>query len=166
MVILILGLPGSGKSYFAGKLAELIDADHVNSDRLRKELFLKRSYSELEKTKVYQAMLGKMEQAVTKKKNVVLDATFHKKETRELFKRNTEERIHFIEVSADEDISRERLKKSRPYSEADFEVYQEMRQKWEPLEEPCLALESTNTNIDEMLQKAMLYLKDDKRANR
>ncbi|MGI9550231.1 MAG: AAA family ATPase [Aurantibacter sp.] len=166
MVILVLGLPGSGKSYFASRLAEMIQADYVNSDRLRKELFSKRTYSDLEKTKVYNAMLGKMEEAVAKKKNVVVDTTFHKKETRELFKKKTEERMYFIEVWADENITRERLKKSRPYSEADFEIYRIIREQWQPLAEPRLVLESTNENIDDMLQKAAQYLKDDKSANR
>lgn len=166
MVVLVLGLPGSGKSYFGSRLAEMIHADYVNSDRLRKELFSKRTYSDLEKTKVYNAMLGKMEMALAKKKNVVVDATFHKKETRELFKRKGEVRIYFIKVWADKNITIERLKKSRPYSEADFEVYQMIRKQWEPLKEPCLVLESTNENIDDMLQKAVQYLKDDKRADR
>ena len=166
MVILVLGLPGSGKSYFASRLAEMIQADYVNSDQLRKELFLERTYSDLEKAKVYNAMLAKMKEAVSKKKNVVVDATFHKKKTRELFTKRTEDRIYFMEVWAATKITKKRLKQNRPYSEANFEVHQMIRNQWEPLVEPHLVLESTNENIDQMLQRAMQYLKDDKRANR
>ena len=74
------------------------------------------------------------------------------------------DKIFFIEVWAAENIARERLKESRPYSEADFEVYKLIRQHWEPLNERHLLLESTNENIDTMLQKAAEYLqwKNDK----
>ncbi len=162
MIVLVLGLPGSGKSYFASRLAKKIDGSYVNSDHLRKQLFPKRTYSDLEKETVYNVMLKKMKVAITKEKNLVLDATFHKKEIRKLFKKNPNEKIHFIEVWADEGIIKKRLKKSRPFSEADFKIYQLILQQWEPLEETYLSLESTNENIDDMLQKATEYLRDDK----
>ena len=57
MVIIVCGLPGSGKSYFAERLAKKIDADYVNSDRLRKELFPSRTYSDREKATVYWRMV-------------------------------------------------------------------------------------------------------------
>ncbi len=63
-------------------------------------------------------------------------------------------------------IIKERLEKSRPYSEADFQVHQLIRQQWEPLEEDHLRLQSTNDNIDAMLLKAMKYLYDDSKGNR
>lgn len=158
MIIIVLGLPGSGKSYFAERLAKMINAVYINSDRLRKELFPKRTYSDLEKTTVYNAMLKKMVEANAGNKNLVLDATFHKKETRKLFTEAVDFNLFFIEVYADESIIKERVKKSRPYSEADFEIYKQIRQQWEPLGEPHLKLESTNNNIDLMLLKVKEYL--------
>ncbi|WP_052699084.1 AAA family ATPase [Flagellimonas lutaonensis] len=166
MIIIVLGLPGSGKSYFAERLAKTIPAEYINSDRLRKELLPQRTYSEAEKAIVYEAMLEKMEEAIAQKKNVVLDATFHKKETRDLFLQKVSEKVFFIEVRADEKIIRERLKRNRPYSEADFGVYETIEKQWEPLTRPHLTVQSTNDNIDDMLQKAMEYLKDDPRADR
>src|SRR5688572_2457772 len=125
MIIVVFGLPGSGKSYFAERLAKKIEADYVNSDRLRREMFPARTYSEQEKAAVYNAMLAKMRRAVKQKKDVVLDATFHNNETRKPFmqagKKN--DRICFIEITADEDLISRRLQKERAYSEADFEVY-------------------------------------------
>jgi len=66
-------------------------------------------------------------------------------------------------VWADQHIIKERLRKSRPYSEANLKVHQFIRQEWEPLWEAHLRLQSTNDNIDDMLQKAIHYLNDDKR---
>lgn len=161
MIIIVFGLPGSGKSYFASKFAKMIQADYVNSDKVRKEIFEKRIYSAKEKKTVYDEMLEQMKEAIRQKKNIVLDATFHKKEIREMFVEalKGKEEISFIEVQADENIIRERLKKPRLYSEADFEVYQLIKQQNEPLNKPHLVLKSTDDNIDEMLHKAFEFLK-------
>lgn len=169
MIVIVFGLPGTGKSFFASRLAKMINADYINSDRVRKEMFKSSTYSEQEKAAVYNAMLEKMKEAVDQRKNLVLDATFHKNETRKPFLQEMKgkDKIFFIEVWAAENIARERLKESRPYSETDFEVYKLIRQYWETLIEPHLMLESTNENIDNMLQKAAEYLqwKDDKRTD-
>ena len=169
MIVIVFGLPGSGKSYFASRLAKIINAGYINSDQLRKEMFKDRTYSEEEKAAVYKAMLEKMMGAMNQNRNLVVDATFHKNETRKLFIQEAERKdgIFFIEVKADENIIRERLKKERPYSEADLEVYKFIRQHYEPMNEPHLILESTNENVDNMLQKAVDYLKleDDKGAD-
>ena len=169
MVIIVFGLPGSGKTYFASCLTKLLRSDYINSDRLRKELFKERTYSEQEIATVYNEMLVKMRAAVNQKKNLVLDATFHKNDKREPFVKEMEGKggIYFIEVRANENLIQERLKKDRPYSEADFEVYNFIRKHWEPLNEPHLLLESTGENVDTMLQKAVDYLKwkDDKRTD-
>ncbi|HUZ58418.1 MAG TPA: AAA family ATPase [Hanamia sp.] len=49
MIVIVFGLPGSDKSYFASRLAKMIHAGHVNSDKVRKEWFKERVYSEDEK---------------------------------------------------------------------------------------------------------------------
>ena len=169
MVVIVFGLPGSGKSYFAIRLAKIIKADYINSDQVRRDIFAKRTYSKEEKELVYNAMLSKMKESLHSNRNVVLDATFHKKETRKQFvdEINGKGVGYFIEVRADENIIRERLQKERPYSEADFKIYQLISKQNEPLEEPHLLLESTNDNIDEMLRKASDFLKreDGKRTN-
>ncbi|MEO7313909.1 MAG: ATP-binding protein [Ginsengibacter sp.] len=162
MIIIIFGLPGSGKSYFASRLAEKIGSKYVNSDRIRKELFSERDYSEREKYIVYEKMLEEMRSALAQNNHLVLDATFHKKDTRKLFtdEMQGKEEIIFLEIQADEEIIRERVKKKREFSDADFDVYKRILQQNEPLTEPHLILQSTNDNIDEMLEKADVYLKN------
>ncbi len=168
MIVIVVGLPGSGKSYFASRLAELIHADYINSDRLRKSMFSDRSYSEKEKLSVYNEMLDLMRRAIREKKNLVLDATFYKNDIRKRFIDEAEEgeNIVFIEITAEEAVIKERLKRKRVDSEADFEVYQIIKQQWEPLHVHRLILPSTENNMADMLRKATDYLKlrDDKRA--
>ncbi|MEO8413210.1 MAG: AAA family ATPase [Ginsengibacter sp.] len=161
MVIIVFGLPGSGKSYFAGRLAKMISAGYLSSDRIRKEMYKKRTYSDAEKEAVYKEMLTKMKKAVHENRHVVLDGTFHKSETRKVFIEAMKNKsgVEFIEVETGENIARERLKKSRTYSEADFEIYKIIRDHFDPLTEPHLLLQSTNNNIENMLQQATFYLK-------
>jgi predicted kinase len=167
MIIIVFGLPGSGKSYFASHLANMIDAEYIMSDRVRKEMLSKRTYSDEEKLAVYDEMILKAIEANKLNKNVVLDATFYKKNIRSNFinKIPATERIRFIEVVADESLIRERLQKVREDSEANFEVYKKIKEEWEPMEEPHLTLRSTNDNIEEMLRKtaSYLHLEDDSR---
>lgn len=170
MVVMVFGLPGSGKSYFASRLAKRIDADYINSDRLRKEMYRNRVYSKQEKESVYAAMMQRMKEDLDQNRNVVLDATFHRKERRQPFIKEMETRggISFIEIICSENIIRERLKRKRRYSEADFKVYKIISSENEPLMEPHLVLHSTNNNIKEMLEKAYQYLnlKNDERTGR
>ena len=160
MIVIVLGLPGSGKSYFASRLAEVIQADYINSDQVRKEMFSKRMYSEQEKGAVYNAMLEKMKSVVQLNKDLVIDATFHREDSRQLFIRQLrgKAKFFFIEITANPDLIRRRLKKERPFSEADFDVYELTRHQWQPLSEPHLSLESTDENIDYMLERAVNYL--------
>jgi predicted kinase len=160
VVIIVFGLPGTGKTYFASKLAEQINAEYVNSDRLRKELFPKRTYSDREKEIVYKAILEKTKRSIDENKDVVLDATFYRNDVRKMLIREIQNKseIFFIEIIADENVIRQRLRKERPHSEADFEVYKLIQRQWEPLGEPHLVLNSTGDNIHQMLEKTMDHL--------
>lgn len=160
IAVIVFGLPGSGKSYFAEKLARRINGEYINSDRLRKELFPRRTYSDAEKKAVYRAMFQKMNSPTGEIKNIVLDATFHKDNLRQLFLKKSGKKLKmfFIEIVADENLIRKRLKKERLYSEADFEVYKLIQKQWEPMYEPHLTLDSTDDNLDFMIKTAVDYL--------
>jgi|SRR6185312_1463170 len=171
MIVIVTGLPGSGKSYFASRLAKMIDAAYINSDRVRKYTFTHSVYTEEEKLAVYEEMLAEMKDAVHRHKQVVLDATFYKKDIREKFfdKAGATGALFLIEVRADEALIKERLKQTRTDSEADFGVYTMIKEKWEPLGESHLILESTDDSINSMLRQALDYLNtktNDFRADR
>ena len=169
MIAIVYGLPGSGKSFFACRFAAKINAAYINSDRVRKKLFISRTYLIKEKLAVYNEMLAQMKEAVKQNKNLVLDATFYNSDIRKKFLDEAKGAmsICFIEVKAEESVIRKRLQEKRVDSEADFEVYKKVKNQWEPLHQDHLILQSTNDNINEMLYKAAHYLhfKDDKRAN-
>ena len=158
MIVIVFGLPGSGKSYFASRLATRLKAQYLNSDRERKRMFAKRIYSPDEKLIVYEEMLSKMKQAKMEKISLVLDATFHKDHIRKKFIDEAGNSTTIIEVHAKETLIHERLNKKREDSEADFNVYKIIQSQWEPMKEEHLKLESTDYNIDDMLDQAIKYI--------
>lgn len=163
MNIAIFGLPGSGKTYFASQFALKIHALHISSDAVRKDLLQMGHYEEEAKSMVYQAMLQLMENASKDNQNVVLDATFNKRRIRNLFKekaRKLHQQLYFIEIIAEEPVIRERLRHKRPDSEADFDVYLKIKKEFEPVDEDHLVLNSDMESINEMLNRAVVYIKN------
>jgi predicted kinase len=161
MIIIVFGLPGSGKSYFASRLAARLNAAYLSTDEIRFKLFPERTYSEAEKHAVYNAMFDRMVRAIPDKKPIVLDGTFHKEQVRNKFEeaaKENNEKLIYIEVTAPEQTIKERLKKTRKNSEADFDVYLKLRNTIAPLDNDHLVLVSTHDNIEEMLDKALHYI--------
>ena len=91
-LILLQGVSGSGKSYLANSLLELIDAIVISSDRTRKQLFginpldrvceseVSELYGAEMSQKTYQTLLAQSQTILSQGMNVIVDATFLKKE--------------------------------------------------------------------------------------
>src|SRR5579883_2047224 len=56
LLIMLYGLPGAGKTYFARQLCDNIQAAHVQGDRIRGELFERPQYDKPENAVVSQLM--------------------------------------------------------------------------------------------------------------
>ena len=103
MVIVVFGLPGSGKSYFARKLAEEMGATYLNTDLLRNELPKKKDYSFSGRKLIYETMIESGKQSWQSGHQVVLDGTFYRKRLRDLLTEQFDkEDLLFIEVKAPE----------------------------------------------------------------
>lgn len=161
MVIIVSGLPGSGKSFFAEKLAKLIDARYLSSDVIRKELFQDPAYTEDEKEAVYAEMKNRMNKLLSEKMNVILDATFFKDELRKSFCRECiqyKAKCKIIIISANEEDIKNRISRKRPFSDADYSVYLKMKKQFEQPQIEFLELDSSQDDINLMLTKAVAYL--------
>jgi predicted kinase len=161
MLIMVAGLPGSGKSFFAKRFAEELGAEYISSDALRNEMSLRGKYLPENKTDVYLKMSEKAMDWIQKNKSVVLDATFFQMKYRVLIYSIAEAsrtQLYLILVQADENIIQQRLSLPRQDSEADHSVYLKIKDQFEPIERSFLLLESNNENIEEILIKARQYI--------
>lgn len=155
MLIIISGLPGSGKSTLARAFTRETKAIHLNSDILRRELGLMGKYSSADKALVYSTLRKQCHEALMAGAMVVVDSTFYKESIREPFRRLAEAchvPIFWVEIKAQEATIRDRIAKPRPDSEADFSVYEKIRDAEEPLQEPHLVLWSDAQSLNEMVE--------------
>jgi predicted kinase len=160
-LILVSGLPGSGKSFFADKLSTRIGAEYLNSDRIRAGMHLRGKYTPADKSAVYEKMYQQTSGYLKENTSVVVDATFHRAAIRNRFFDLARERgvpVFCFEVWATEDLIKKRLSTPRSDSEADYKVYTMIKDEFEAWSTPRLKLQSTQNNISFMLDEAMEYL--------
>ncbi len=168
MIIIVMGLPGSGKSYFAVLLAEKLNAKYLSSDRVRNVLKMRGKYSLSEKLYVYEWLANLTEGALDEKASVVVDATFYLQRTRDLFLEIAERRninIKFIMIETPVLLVKQRLEKPRKESEADYKVFKKIKKEFEEITIPCLHLTSTSDNIDLMLSSALEFIQAERNEN-
>ncbi|MEL6923888.1 MAG: AAA family ATPase [Bacteroidota bacterium] len=161
MLILVSGLPASGKSYFAAALQKTIDARYLSSDIVRSEMNLRGRYDPAIKELVYTEMLVRAGRSLVDGQRVIVDGTFSRAADRQRFYELAErwQRPFFvIVIKAAEETIAQRMTKKRAYSEADFEVYLKIREQYEPIGRHHLILWSDGQTLDEMLTQALDYL--------
>lgn len=162
MLLLIAGLPGTGKTTVARAFAALIGATHLNSDVLRRELGMMGHYNPEDKEQVYKTLLDRARQALLRGESVVVDSTFYKERIRAPFVDLAEEcgaPLYWVEIQAEEQTLRERLSHPRPDSEADFAVYEKVRDAFEQLPENRLVINTDQVTPATAAVKILQYLK-------
>jgi predicted kinase len=164
VLVMVMGLPGSGKSFFAKALAREMGAEYLGSDELRKELGLMGKYSLDNKLTVYGEMFKRAKGIHKAGKSVVLDGTFFLQQVRDLVIYLTNSlswKMSIIHILADEELITKRLSLPRQDSEADLGVYQKIKSEFEPIQEKHLALPSVDGNLNENLEKALKFINGD-----
>lgn len=152
MVILICGLPGSGKTWVAEEISRKMNIPVFRTDEIRKELFREPKYAEREKQLVYRAMFLLAEAFLKNKLNVILDATFSKKSARDrarnIAKRHRTD-FKIIEVKCREEILLDRLEKrktkKRDLSDADKKIYFRIKKEFEPIKEKHMVVDTSGS---------------------
>ena len=163
MLILIAGLPATGKTVHARMLAAALNAQHLNSDRMREIMGLRGHYQPADKQAVYDALLEAGKEALQHGSKVVIDSTFYRESGRVPFREMAQSSgapLFWITIRADETTIRKRLLIPRPDSEADWDVYTRLRDASEPLNDPHLELWSDRLTVEEMLLMSLLHLKN------
>ena len=135
-IIVVSGLPGTGKSYFCRRLAERLPFLILESDALRKQLFPVPTYSASESAHLFRTIYYLIEELIKKGIPVILDATNLSERHRERIYNIAEclsARLILVRVEAPPELVQKRLKsrmeksKKEDNSDADWTVYQKMQ---------------------------------------
>jgi predicted kinase len=134
VLIIICGLPGTGKSYLSKRLAERAPFLVIESDALRKILFSPPSYSPRESAQLFRTIHRLLRELLKKGISVILDATNLSERFREQLY-NIADQLNLklipVQVEAPPEVVYRRLEKrvkdSGVNSDADWTVYRRMQ---------------------------------------
>jgi predicted kinase len=168
VLIMLCGLPATGKSYLARCLVEQMPFVIVETDFVRKTLFPSPTYSAQESNLVHDvchALMGKLLKCGAR---VIFDATnlleFHREKVYRLA-RSTAAKLVVVQTVASETVVKERLEKRKvarnpaDISDANWAIYQRMASVQQPIGHPHLTidtsgdLEAAVNKILRMIQK-------------
>jgi predicted kinase len=152
-LVMLCGLPGTGKSTLARQLAHRLPAVVVESDQVRHRLFAPPVYDAEESQRVHQVCHILMGWHLRRYYHVVYDATNLYERHRVLAYRLAARhgaQLVVAEVTASDDVVRERLapRKCEAYSQADWQVYLRMRRGTEPIQHQHITLDTSDSDID------------------
>ncbi len=146
VLILLSGLPGSGKTTFARALAARLPLRHIESDRIRRQISPRPSYSTLESGLVFARVEAEVRDALKAGCLALQDATNLTNRDRRRFVRAAAEadaRLIAIRLVAPEATIRERLSVPREgNSQAGLAVYEQMRRRPELVPAPVIVVDT------------------------
>jgi predicted kinase len=159
VLVVMSGLPGSGKSYLSERLAAQLPAVIIESDRVRKALFLQPTYTAEESAMVHHTCQELMRRLLRKGVRVIFDATNLVEFQRELLYSLAERsgaRLLTVRTVAPEAIIKERLEqrkaKGGSASDADWQVYRRMSQNEQNIRRTHLCMD-TSQDTDEAVRR-------------
>lgn len=145
-LILLSGLPGTGKTTFAHRLAEVLPFDHLESDAIRRSIWEQPAYTGAESAVVFARVEQLAARAVEGGRHVVVDATNVTNKNRRRFVRLADRAgatLVCVRVTAPEAVVRERLSRPREgWSQADASIYELMAGRPQPSREPVVVVDT------------------------
>ena len=155
-LVVLSGLPGSGKSHLAREIAGRYPLAVLVSDALRRALVKGPTYSQQESARLFSALHALLEDLLRRGVSVLLDATnlkeAHRRPVFEIAGR-TGAHLLIVEVRAADKIVRRRLNARRArrdpadVSEATVEVYEMMREEAEPITRPHIVVDTAGGDM-------------------
>ncbi len=151
-LIVLCGLPGTGKSTIARMLGDRVPLVVLESDRLRKRLFGRPTYSTQESRRLFRAIHALADRLLQAGIHVVIDATnlreVHRQPLYDVAQRRGA-RLVVVHVDAPPEVVRQRLHRRvlhRPpddWSDAGPGVYERMQSQVEPIGRPHLRVDTS-----------------------
>ena len=141
-LVVLCGLPGSGKSTFQRRLRTRTGAVALESDALRKLLFTSPTYAQEESSRLFRAVRIVTDRLLRSGRSLIIDAT-NLTEWERLPYYLTAGRLGvpllIVRLVAPDAVVRERLERrttgagDSDFSEAGLAIYERMQRDWEPI---------------------------------
>ncbi len=175
MLILIVGLPGTGKSTLASSLSKKINAVWLRSDVFRSAMFPEDTQASPKEQQLYseeqglakdRAMILAAETLLKQKCSVIIDSVLSTNSSRKMFyelANRLSERLFIIQCTCPEEtiqermLRREREQASTPYKIANFGLYLKAKEKFEPFDREVLLADMSKPS-DEIVSEVLSYL--------
>ncbi len=160
-LVMLVGAPGTGKSRLARRLAHALDAQIVESDRVRKQLFAEPRYTGGEHAAVYGWCHTVLRSALVCGRSVIFDATNLEERIRRRVYAMSEAcnaRLLILWATAPAAVVQERMLRRRDgldaedASDADWGVYLNLRPKAEPIRRHHVVL-NTAADTESVVRK-------------
>jgi predicted kinase len=159
LIVLICGLPGTGKTFLSNKLSQYIDSTVLSTDKIRKELIQKPTYTPWERALIYDVLFLLAKYLHSSGINCILDGTFNMEKSRREIKdllNLTNDQFYIIECICPEDLIVTRLLlRKDDYSDATVSIYLKMKKIYEPVRQKHISINTSKSvykNIDRILR--------------
>jgi len=165
-LVLIVGLPGTGKSLFAARLAARTRLVILESDALRRLIFPNPRYSAAESSRLFAAVHAVIDRLLEKGTPCLLDATnlteMHRQPLYEIAEARGAKLV-IVEVVAPRQVVyqrlRDRARQGAANSEADIFVYERMRRQREDISRQHIVAD-TSQDVEQGVEEAARAIED------
>ncbi|HEY33619.1 MAG TPA: ATP-binding protein [Dehalococcoidia bacterium] len=165
VLVVVSGLPGTGKSYFSKRLAERLPFFVLESDALRKILFSTPSYSSQESSQLFRVIHLLLRELLKKGIPLILDATNLSERFREHLYGIVDRlnvKLVMVRVEAPPDVVYQRLEHRagdlENKSDADWSVYRRMMSSVDKIQRNHYVVD-TSQDINPVIEKIVREVK-------
>lgn len=147
-LVAVCGFPGVGKSTVSEHITDALDATRLRTDAVRKELFDEPTYSSAESRTVYETTFKRARRSLEAGETVVVDASFSNRRYRDSAKGVALDcgvPFHLVKVDCEESTTVSRIERRDGISDADVDVYYEVREGFDPIERDHVRIDNSGT---------------------
>jgi hypothetical protein len=159
-LVVVCGLPGTGKTTVAAEVAARLDAARLRTDVVRKELFPDPNYTPAETEAVYAELFDRARERLAAG-DAVLDATFRTADFREGARAaaaTADAGFRLVHVECADAVVRERIReRTDDASDADVRVYEQFRDSYDPVADPDLVVDNSGDLAATLAQLDALF---------
>lgn len=166
-LLIMVGLPGAGKSYIVEHLQALMPAAVITTDLVRRFVRERPTYSAAEMAYIYEICYALVDRRLALGQRVIFDGSNYLAARRRRLvqiARRHRTAVALCQVQASEAVTRQRLSRRRSgerhesdYSDAGWPVYQWMVEAQEPIAVPHLILDTTTTAVERLAARLADY---------